>query len=244
MLSSFCAVLKFENPKQSSTYSFCAAVDCADTTSAAIITLEGVRPCEVGEGTVEDVWHVDMIGHSMQRAAVVDTNFSIDVTIAKAKDFGQSLRNFTLTNITRALPTSPNATCSTEAEVPLSNAVLQYASYNMYANLTLLLDQSVYCDPPPRGARRAVELAFTYIFYFDFEGENNRRRRRTVSSRQTITALGTGSDSLVQTAAMQLDVYHDMADLMADSAPSVGTAAAAPGLGLLLALVVLQATVT
>jgi hypothetical protein len=181
----------------------------------------------------------------MQRAAVVDTNFSIDVTIAKAKDFGQSLRNFTLTNITRALPTSPNATCSTEAQVPLSNAALQYMSYNMYANLTLLLDQSVYCDPPPRGARRAVELAFTYSFYFDFDGENSRRRRRTVSSRQTITALG--PDSMVQTAAMQLDLYRDMADLMADSTPSVGTAAAAPGLGLLLlllaaALVIVQAS--
>jgi hypothetical protein len=164
----------------------------------------------VAEGTVADIWGLDMYGTNgglQQRAWVMDTNATMAVIFTKLKDFGQSLRNTSLVNITRSLPASSNATCNSVAVVPLSNAVYTYTSYNMYGNLTLLLDQSIYCDAPPRGAKRQIQMEFTYNFYFDFPAEG-RRRRRTTEARQALEAR-----FLSKALVFDLELYRTTDDM-------------------------------
>jgi hypothetical protein len=149
----------------------------------------------------------------MQRAWMMDTNATIGVNFTKWKDFGQSLRNTTLVNITRVLPESANATCNTAAVVPIRNAVYAYTSYDMHGNLTLLMDSSVYCDPPPRGARRRINLEFTFHFYFDFPAQG-RRRRRTAQASQAVDAGGVHNDVLM-TSVLTVDLYKSLDDIPA-----------------------------
>lgn len=201
-------------------------LDCAATTTGAVVTLVGIYPCEVTEGTVTDIWGIDMYGTNdagQQRAWVMDTNATISVIFTKLKDFGQSLRNTTLVNITRTLPGSSNATCNTTAVVPLSNAQYSYVSYNMYGNLTLLMDSSIYCDPPPRGAKRQIQIEFTYNFYFDFPADG-RRRRRTTQARQAIDA-GMVYNTVFKATVLTVDLYNNADDMVnADVAPQASGA--------------------